>query len=239
MSGSHRTTARRRQVDPDRPVGLIIVGVIAGVVVCVVAAAVILNSVVTTGSSTRLTNGSTVESSPVSSRPERTAVPEACSALPKKVADRLVPGAHVTQNDPFEADDQVSQCTWGSYRGKSRQLTVQLRAIGGEAGEAGSAIAARQLQSERRADEAGEGLRNGQKVISKQAVEGIGDEGYAVYSRVADIGEGHGEGIVNIRAGNILVTVHYAGSDGRRTPLAASAAIGGATNAAKETAAGI
>lgn len=230
MSGSHRTTVHR---PADRRVGLVIAGVAAGVVACVVAAAVVLNTVISTGSS-ELSGGSRVESSPVSSQLEQASVPDACTVLPADLTDELVPGAHVTQNDPFEADDRNSQCTWGTYGDQARQLTVQLRAVAAEGGDSGSRIATNELQDERRADEAGEGLRPGQEVTSKQDLEGVGDEGYLVYSRTTSRASAHGEGIVNVRSGNILISVHFAGTEGER-PMSENDAIDGATKAAKRT----
>lgn len=208
-----------------------------GVVACVVAAVVILNSVFNTGSPSELAGGSTVQSSPVSPRTERAAVPDVCSIIPTAFTREYAPGAHVTQNDPFEADDRVSQCTWGSYGSRNRQLTILLRSIDGKAGGSGVTAAQEELADEKAADEAGKGLRAGQQVVRKEDVDGIGEEGYAVYSRVS--AAGFGEGVVNVRVANVLVTVHYTGSDGAKTPLSSDAAIRGAKEAAKKAIQGL
>ncbi len=72
---------------------------------------------------------------------------------------------------------------WGAYAGDTkRQLTVELRAIEGSADQTPTAAATKTFTSERGADESGKALLPGQKLTDKIRLEGVGDDGYIVYS---------------------------------------------------------
>ena len=114
--------------------------------------------------------------------------------------------------------------------GSATDLTVELRAIAGTASQTPTAVAQGTISSERSADESGKSLLAGQELTEKSDLQGVGDEGYLVYS--VDKGQGSGEAITNVRLANVLVTIHYSGSDGG-DPLSSKDAGDGATEAAK------
>jgi hypothetical protein len=228
-SGSHRVVRER---GPARRFTLVLAGVVAGVGVCVLAAFAIMNGV---GAGNEKDSGQIVGSGATGNSPtstgERSLVPDSCELLSKEVADKLAPKADRTQADNYQSSDRQNQCVWGVYTGKDkRQLTVELRAVEGAPSQTPTDVAKTRFGSERKADESGQALLTGQKLTEKSTLDGVGDEGYVVYS--VDDGQGSGEAIANVRAVNVLITIHYSGgNDG--DPLASSAAMNGATEAAK------
>ncbi|WP_207401072.1 hypothetical protein, partial [Actinomadura roseirufa] len=173
----------------------------------------------------------TTPSAEPSARGERSAVPDACTLVGDALAGRLAPGAARNPADAYQAGDRQNQCVWGAYTGdRGRQLSVELRAVAGTAGQSPARAAATAFASERRDDESGRSLLAGRRLIRKSPLEGIGDEGYVVYS--VDEDRGSGEAIASVRAVNVLVTIHYSGSDDGG-PLAEAAATGGAEETAK------
>ncbi|MFC5749101.1 hypothetical protein [Actinomadura rugatobispora] len=229
-TGSHRIVRERKT--GRRRLGMILVGMVAGVGACVLAAFAILSGV---GAGEERDAGQVVGSgaaeSSAPSKGERSLVPDACELLTKDVADRLAPNADRTQADSYQSSDRQNQCVWGAYTGdRKRQLTVELRALEGAQGKTPTDTAAGTFQTERKADESGKALLAGQELTDKAPLEGVGNEGYVVYS--VDEGQGSGEAIANARVANVLVTIHYSGgNDGK--PLGSSDAMNGATEAAK------
>ncbi|MEU6038870.1 MULTISPECIES: hypothetical protein [Actinomadura] len=228
-SGSHRRVGRERR--PGRRLAALLAGVAAGVGVCVLAAFAIFSGLGVGrdgGESGEVIGSGAAETTPA--RGERNHVPDACEVLSREIADRLAPGAQSNPADNYQASDQQSQCVWGAYNGeRKRQLTVELRAI--TDGQGGPVEAARRtFADERAADESGKALLAGQELTEKRDVEGVGEEGYVVYS--VDKGQGSGEAIANVRLGNVLVTVHYGGGDDGDA-LGSSAAMDGAEEAVK------
>ncbi|XVQ12084.1 hypothetical protein ACQP1W_05750 [Spirillospora sp. CA-255316] len=229
-TGSHRIVRERKA--GRRRLGMILVGVVAGVGACVLAAFAILSGV---GAGEERDAGQVVGSGAAETSPpakgERSLVPDACELLTKDVADRLAPNADRTQADNYQSSDRQNQCVWGAYTGdRKRQLTVELRALEGAQGKTPTDTAAGTFQTERKADESGKALLAGQELTDKAPLDGVGNEGYVVYS--VDEGQGSGEAIANVRVANVLVTIHYSGgNDGK--PLGSADAMNGATEAAK------
>ncbi|MBC6458577.1 hypothetical protein [Actinomadura sp. HBU206391] len=232
MSGSHRIPEGRPE---RRGMAFVLAGAAVGVIACGGVAAFVLNQVASPDEGKGLTSSDlTVESSPVPTRTDREAVPDACVLLPESLTRELVPEADRTQTDTFAATDAHNQCVWSRFGDQRlRQLTVELRAVPGAADRSSADVAHDTLDSEREADESGEGLPPGQKVSIKRGVDTIGDEGYLTYSVQST--QRRGEAVVNVRAGNVLITVHYAGGDSAKTPLSSKKAIDGATQAAEIT----
>jgi hypothetical protein len=216
----------------------VLAGAAAGVAACVLAAFAILNGagVGDDKDAGQVVGSGAAESSPTS-KAERSIVPDACELLGKDVAARLAPDADRTQADNYQSSDRQNQCVWGAYTGDNkRQLTVELRAIEGAQSQPPTDVAKGRFASERKADESGQALLTGQELTDKTSLDGVGDEGYVVYS--VDEGQGSGEAIANVRMVNVLVTIHYSGgNDG--DPLPASAAMDGATDAAKSVVQGL
>ncbi|WP_119728479.1 hypothetical protein [Thermomonospora amylolytica] len=232
-SGSHRIVHNR---PPRRRLAAAVLGAVAGVAACILAVFLVLNmgggeqpggGVANTGAADAGTepNG------------ERSVVPDACTTVGDDLAADLAPNADRTQSDTYQASDRQNQCVWGSYVGKNKRvLTVELRAIAGTGGRTGTDVAGQTFQTEREADRSGKSLLSGHELKDERPVEGVGDEAYAIYS--VDGSQGSGEAVVNVRAGNVLVTVHYSGTnDG--TELSADDAIDGAIAAAKEAVAAL
>ncbi|MBT2210443.1 MULTISPECIES: hypothetical protein [Actinomadura] len=232
-SGSHRAV-RERRPHRRRRAAIMLAGVGTGVVACAAAAFALLGGGDGGASGRAVGNGAT-ESAPMTGTPtikaERSLVPDACTLVGDDLAGRLAPGAARNQADGYQADDRQNQCVWGTYTGdRKRQLTVELRAIAAAAQRTPTDAARTAFASEREDDESGKGLPAGRELTEKRGLNDVGDEGYAVYS--VDEGQGSGEAIANIRAINVLVTVHYAGSD-ERDPLPADAAVDGAVEAVR------
>ncbi|WP_157430476.1 hypothetical protein [Actinomadura macra] len=228
-SGSHRVVRDRHT---GRRVAIMLAGVGVGTVACVLAAVAILGGAGKSrdGGSGQVVGSSAAESTPMA-KAERSLVPDSCTTLGDDVAARLAPGATRTPADSYQGNDRQNQCVWGAYTGdRKRQLTVELRAVGGTGDQTATDAAHSTFASERRDDESGKALLANQELTEKRGLNDVGDEGYAVYS--VDEGQGSGEAIANIRTANVLVTVHYSGSD-RGDPLASRTAINGAVGAAK------
>jgi hypothetical protein len=227
-SGSHRVARERR----GGRRGAIFLAAGGAVAACALAVFVILHGV---GGGSEHGTGQAVGSGAADSSPtasgERTEVPDSCSVVGGDLINRLAPGAEQNPADNYQNNEQQNGCVWGAYAGDNkRQLTVELRAIAGTASQTPTAVAQSTIASERSADESGKSLLAGQELTEKSALQGVGDEGYLVYS--VDKGQGSGEAITNVRLANVLVTIHYSGSDGG-DPLSSKDAGDGATEAAK------
>jgi hypothetical protein len=178
-----------------------------------------------------------VDNSPMSALhgSERDTVPAACDTLSASVAAKLAPGA---DHNATVADqsDQHSECDWGLYRAdRSRQLSVELRAVSGGGGTSPTATAIRTFSDEWRSDRAGRDLAGGTRVRDSHDVGGVGEQAYAVYS--VDYTDRIGAAVANVRLANVLITVHYSGGDdreGRGVPLSSRAATDGALQAARD-----
>ncbi|WP_395109457.1 hypothetical protein [Actinomadura sp. SCN-SB] len=227
-TGSHRIVRERRSGRKRLP--FILAGVVGAVGASVLAAFVLLGGVGSGGDDAGQVGTATAGSSPTS-KGERSIVPDACELLNKQVADKLAPKADRTRADNYQSSDRRNQCVWGAYTGDNkRQLTVELRAIEGAPNQTPTDVARGVFDNERKADESGKSLLAGQELTEKAPIQGVGDEGYVVYS--VDESQGSGEAIANIRVVNVLVTIHYSGGNGGK-PLKADSAMGGATEAAK------
>ncbi|QKW39236.1 hypothetical protein HUT06_38730 [Actinomadura sp. NAK00032] len=233
-SGGYRTGSHRvaREGRGGRRWAAILGGVGAGIAVCVLAVVVILTGVGASGDKEggQIVGSGATESSPTA-KGERGVVPDACTIVAQDLVDRLAPGSERTQADNYQSNERQNQCVWGAYAGDTkRQLTVELRAIAGDASQTPTDAADKTLVSERTADESGKALLPGQKLTDKTRTKDVGDDGYIVYS--VDEGQGSGEAVGNVRLANVLITIHYAGSDDG-DPLSSEAATGGATEVAK------
>ncbi|WP_433464658.1 hypothetical protein [Spirillospora sp. CA-128828] len=228
-TGSHRIVQERRA---GRRWAVLLGGAVAGIGVCVLAAFVILSGVGASGDkgTGQVVGSGATEDSPTS-KGERTAVPDSCTIVGADLIGRLAPDSERNEADNYQGDDQQNQCVWGAYAGdRKRQLTLELRAIAGGADQSPTAAARKTLASEQAADESGKALLAGQELKDKIRLTGVGDEGYIVYS--VDDKQGSGEAVGNVRLGNVLVTIHYSGSD-KGDPLKSKDATGGATEVAK------
>ncbi|NDU75122.1 hypothetical protein GWI34_21185 [Actinomadura sp. DSM 109109] len=229
-SGSHRVARERRA---GRRWAIVLGGGAAGVAVCGLAVFAVLSGVGASGdrSSTGQIVGSGAADSAPGARGERAAVPDSCTIVGDDLIARLAPDSERTEADNYQGDDQQNQCVWGAYAGeRRRQLTIELRAITAGAGGSATDAARRTFATERAADESGKALLEGQELTDKIRLTGVGDEGYIVYS--VDDGQGSGEAVGNVRVANVLVTLHYSGSD-KGDPLSSDAATDGATEVAK------
>ncbi|MGI5206640.1 hypothetical protein ACQEU6_34340 [Spirillospora sp. CA-108201] len=228
-TGSHRVARERRT---GRRWAVVLGGAVAGVAVCGLAAFAVLTGVGASGDrSTGQVVGSGATDDSPAAKGERAAVPDSCTIVGDDLIGRLAPASERTEADNYQGDDQQNQCVWGAYAGeKRRQLTIELRAIAAGAAASPTDAARRTFATERTADESGKALLSGQKLTDKIRLTGVGDEGYIVYS--VDDNQGSGEAIGNVRVANVLVTVHYSGSD-KGDPLSSDAATGGATEVTK------
>ncbi|MCP2335574.1 DUF4744 domain-containing protein [Actinomadura rupiterrae] len=226
-SGSHRIVRERRR---GRRLAAVLAGVAAGAGACALAAFVIISGV---GGHDRGSAGQIVGSTAQTpaAKAEKTAVPDACTLLDPKIADRLAPRAERGPADNYASSDRQNQCVWGAYSGENhRQLSVEMRAVPGTQSQSPTDAARASFASERTADESGKALLEGQQITSKTRVTGLGDEAYVVYS--VDKGQGSGSAVANVRIANVLVTVHYSGSDGN-DPLGGDAAVAGVQDVAR------
>ncbi|RFU43168.1 hypothetical protein DZF91_02575 [Actinomadura logoneensis] len=207
-----------------------LLGVLAGAAACALAAVVIVNGF---GGRDRHTSGQVVGSAAGTpeAKAEKTAVPDACTLLDAKIADRLAPHAERGPADNYASSDRQNQCVWGVYSGRNqRQLSVETRAIAGTQAQSPTDAARAAFASERTADESGKALLAGQRITDKVRLKGLGDEAYAVYS--VDEDQGSGAAVTNVRMANVLVTVHYSGSQGS-DPIGTDDALTGAQDAAR------
>ncbi|MGI5165253.1 hypothetical protein ACQEU3_12920 [Spirillospora sp. CA-253888] len=229
-SGSHRRVERERRT--GRRLGLILAGIATGAGVCVLAAVAILSNVGVGGERDAgqiVGSGAAESSAPAKS--ERSVVPDACELVGADLAGKLAPKADRTQADNYQSNERQNQCVWGAYTGdRKRQLTLELRAVAGAAEQSPTDAARRTFGSERRADESGKALLAGQELTDKAKPADLGEESYVVYS--VDKGQGAGEAIANVRVANVLVTVHYSGSN-HGDPLSADDAMDGSVEAAR------
>ncbi|MFI6522364.1 hypothetical protein ACIBF1_42925 [Spirillospora sp. NPDC050679] len=229
-SGSHRRVERERRT--GRRLGLILAGVATGAGVCVLAAVAILSNVGVGGERDAgqiVGSGAAESSAPAKS--ERSVVPDACELVGADLAGKLAPKADRTQADNYQSNERQNQCVWGAYIGdRKRQLTLELRAIAGAAEQSPTDAARRTFGSERRDDESGKALLAGQELTDKAKPADLGEESYVVYS--VDKSQGSGEAIANVRVSNVLVTVHYSGSN-HGDPLSADDAMDGSVEAAR------
>ncbi|MFC5180366.1 hypothetical protein [Actinomadura harenae] len=226
-SGTHRIVKERRR---GRRLMAVLLGVAAGAGACALAAFVIISGL---GGHDRGSAGQVVGSTArtPAAKAEKTAVPDACTLLDSKIADRLAPRAERGPADNYASNDRQNQCVWGVYSGKDqRQLSVEMRAIAGTQAQSPTDAARAAFVSERTADESGKALLGGQRITDKTRVTGLGDEAYVVYS--VDEDQGSGAAVANVRLANVLVTVHYSGSDGSDA-LATGDALTGVRDAAR------
>jgi hypothetical protein len=205
--------------------------------VCVAAVSFALHSI-RQGHSMSRTRGVSAENSPMSSAhgSARDSVPEACPTLSAEIADRLAPGAERSEVIHATEADHHTECAWtlfGSER--SRQLTLELRAVGASGGRSAVDVASSTFQQEWQSDRDGKDLADTAKVKDSRGVSGIGEQAYVVYT--LDATDGIGEAIADARLANLLVTVHYSGGDDRDStarPLSSDAATGGALSVARD-----
>jgi hypothetical protein len=214
-------------------------GLAAAVIIITVAAVVVsrhrsTNSLLPDGAEG---SAAAVQNSPMSLPAERDTVPDACTVVRAALANSLVPQADRTNLRSPDTTDTHTDCAWSAVGGlRSRQLTVELRALQPAGGRSATVVARQTFQSEQRADEAGKGLLPTQHVVSRNVIVDLGDEAYVTYS--SDKVQGVGEAIVNVRIVNVLVTVRYAGGDvtriGKGRPLTQVRTMNSATTVARQ-----
>ncbi|MEV5825610.1 hypothetical protein AB0L25_08535 [Spirillospora sp. NPDC052242] len=223
-TGSHRIVREERR---GRRWGIALAGACAGIAACVLAVFVVMSGSGTDGGDgTGRIVGSGASESASAGTAEFAGVPDSCTIVDSDLIGRLAPDAERNEADNYQGNDRQTQCVWGVYTGdQKRQLTVELRAIEAAGGQSATATAQRTYASEQKVDEAGEALLEGQELTDKRRLDGVGDEGYVVYS--VDDQHGTGEAIANVRFVNVLVTIHYGGSAGD-DPLSHDAAGDGA-----------
>ncbi|QFG23958.1 hypothetical protein [Actinomadura sp. WMMB 499] len=228
-TGSHRVVREERR---GRRWGIVLVGAFAGIAACVLAVFVVVSGTGSDGTDgTGRIVGSGASESASAGTSEFSGVPDSCTIVGTDLIDRLAPDAERNEADNYQGNDRQTQCVWGVYAGdQKRQLTIELRAIEAAGGATATATAQRTYASEQKVDEAGEALLEGQELADKRRLDGVGDEGYVVYS--VDGQHGSGEAIANVRHANVLVTIHYTGSDGE-DPLSYETAGDGAVEAAE------
>ncbi|GGV09971.1 hypothetical protein GCM10010182_32150 [Actinomadura cremea] len=228
-TGSHRIVREERG---GRRWGIVLAGACAGIAACVLAVFVIMSGTGSDGDGgTGRIVGSGASESASGGTSEFSGVPDSCTIVGTDLIDELAPKAERNEADNYQGNDRQTQCVWGIYTGdQKRQLTIELRAIEAAGGATATATAQRTYASEQKVDEAGEALLEGQELADKRRLDGVGDEGYVVYS--VDGQHEAGEAVANVRFVNVLVTIHYAGSEGD-DPLSYDAAGDGAVKAAE------
>lgn len=232
MSGNRR---HRRAARPVRRRGRLVVAGCAAALIVLVGGAVAWASGI--GRHGADAHAAAAVNSPMNTPrgSERDAVPIACDSLSASIADKLAPGADRSAA-VVDQSDRHSECDWGLYGAdRSRQLSVELRAVPGGAGTSATAAAIRTFTAEWRSDQAGDDLADGTKVRDSRGVSGVGEQAYAVYC--VDTADGIGAAVANVRLANVLVTVHYSGGDDRQSggvPLSSHAATDGALLAARD-----
>jgi hypothetical protein len=232
-------SGRRHAARPVRHRGrAVFAGCVAVLVVAVCAATVAYALHVRQRSSASGSHGAVTENSPMSSLrgSERDSVPDACQTLTAGVADKLAPGADRTAMSHAAQSDQHTECAWSLYGSvRSRQLTVELRAIAAEGSTPATDVATRTFQGEWQSDRDGKNLADTAKVKDNRGVTGVGEQAYVVYT--VDANDEIGEAVANARLANVLVTVHYSGGDDRDAagrPLPSGDATDGALSAARD-----
>jgi hypothetical protein len=208
----------------------------AGVAVCAVSAVVVLVlGDRSSGPSGRVTaQHATAQRSGTGG--ELTAVPDACTLVTDQQAEKLVP--HFDRNELNSASntDTHSQCAWTLFSNSGHQLTVELRLIAASAGQTAIAMAKQTFETEQASDDKGKGgLSTVQHITSHKVVQGVGDAAYVAYSVDDSTGlgsQGFGDAGLSARVANVLITVHYGGSE-HGGPMRIAQAIAGATETAK------
>jgi hypothetical protein len=207
---------------------LILAGVAAGVAACTVSAVLVLG-----GRSTGPSGGISPQRATIQQKGangDRAAVPDACSLVTDQQAEKLVPHFDRNQLNSASNTDTHSQCDSG------HQLTVELRVIAASGGQSAAAEAKRTFETEQASDDAGKGgLSTVQHITFHKALQGIGEAAYVAYSIDDSKGlgsQGFGDAGLNARIANVLITVHYGGSESGG-PMATDQAVGGATETAK------
>ena len=217
----------------------VVAGALAAAVIAIAVAAVIVsrhgvNDGVLPDAADRT---AAAQNSPMSLPAETGAVPDACTVVREELTNSLVPNADKTNMRSPDTTDKHTDCAWSQYGGvRSRQLTVELRAVQAAGGRSATEVARQTFQQELAADSSGKGLLPTQRVVSRRVLVDLGDEAYVTYS--TDKVQGLGEAIVNVRIVNVLVTVRYAGGDvprsGKAVPLPKQRSTDGATTAARQ-----
>lgn len=232
-------SGRRHAARPVRHRGrAVFAGCVAVLVVAVCAATVAYAFHARQRSASGSSGGANAENSPMSSLhgSERDTVPDACQTLTPAVADRLAPGADRSAMSHGDQTDQHTECAWSLFGSvRSRQLTVELRAVAADGKTPAADVATRTFQSEWQSDREGKDLADTAKVKDSRGVTGVGEQAYVVYT--VDAADEIGEAVANARLSNVLVTVHYSGGDDRDAagrPLPSSAATDGALSAARD-----
>jgi hypothetical protein len=221
---------------------VVLAGGLAAAVIIITVAAVVLSRDRSGGDDGLLPDGAersaaAVQNSPMSLPAERGTVPDACTVVRAALASSLVPNADRTNMRSPDTTDTHTDCAWSAVGGaRSRQLTVELRALHAAGGRSATVVARQTFQGEQRADQSGKGLPPTQRVVSRKVIVDLGDEAYVMYS--TDKAQGLGEAIVNVRIVNVLVTVRYAGGDvtraGKGKPLPQVGTMNSATTVARQ-----
>ena len=207
---------------------LVLLGAVAGVAACAIAIVLIVSRTSITTPVAKTTGPAAQKES---ASGEQTVVPDSCSLIANADAQRLVP--QFTQTPSSASDtDTYSQCAWTDFAaGSGRQMTVEVRAILPSGGQSGTQVARQTFQNEQSGDASGKnGLDATQTVVAHRPLSGMGDEAYVTYS--TDSTQAFGDGGVNIRITNLLLAVHFGGSDGKN-PLSEQRSLDGATQAAR------
>jgi hypothetical protein len=215
--------------------GLLAAGSVAVLVAVVIGGAAWVSGVGRGDHHTLRARGAEAVSSPMNSLhgAERDAVPGACDTLSASLAKQLAPGADRSETVATQSD-QHSECAWSLFAAnRSRQLNVELRAIGADGGTSATDGAIRTFNDEWHTDRLGKDLADGAKVHDSRGVTGVGEQAYIVYTVDGAIGAA----VANTRLANILVTVHYSGGDHLEThgkPMSSGSAGDGALQAARD-----
>lgn len=236
-SGSHRTASGSHRIAQSETrwgwrMALVLAGAVAGVAACAVMIVLVMGRAAnTTGGGSARHATAQKESSNAGSR-EFSIVPDSCTLITNDQATQLVDSF---QQNPSTAtdNDQHSQCVWTNFAaGAGRQLTVELRAIPASGGKSASATAHGIFVSEQAGDSSNGAspLDTSQTVAAHQPLSGFGAEAYLTYT--SDTTQGFGEAWVNLRSGNLLVTVRYGGNAGG-APLDQQKSTEGAEQAAQ------
>jgi hypothetical protein len=240
-SGARRSVSGSHRVNPGTPsrwrLFLILAGVTAGVAVCAVSAVIVLMLGGRSSESSGRISAQQPSSQQGATGGERSAVPDACSLVTDQQADKLVPHFDRNQLNSASNTDTHSQCTWTLFAAKSGyQLTVELRVMSASGGRSATEVAKQTFETEQASDDAGKGgLSTTQHITSHKPVEGVGDAAYVAYSVDDSKGfgsQGFGDAGLNARTANVLITVHYGGSEDG-SPMGADQTIAGATETAK------
>ncbi|GLY76668.1 hypothetical protein [Actinoallomurus iriomotensis] len=229
-------SGRRRAARPARRRGRLVAAACAAAFVLVVSGAVAWVSLGGDHAHQPRSRDAGAESSPMSTGrgSDRDAVPSACDTLSKSVADKLAPGADRSATLANQSDEH-SECAWSLYGSRTRQLSVELRALAATGGTSATDTAIRTFSTEWQADRGGKDLSDGVKVRDSRGVSGVGEQAYVVYT--VDASAAIGEAVANARLANVLITVHYSGGDhlnAAGTPLSSHTASDGALGAARD-----